>query len=109
MAGIPRRGDLARALVQDAVAATPGQYLAFTSAVSRWNVEAELPELDLPVLLVWGAKDRIMHPRIGNQYLKALPQAEMLVVPDAGHSPHLEHPNIFASVLEQFVASLQLI
>ncbi len=108
MAGIPRKGDLARALVQDAVAATPGQYLAFTSAVSRWNVESDLPALDLPVGLVWGAKDRIMPPRIGNQYLNTLPRAEMFLIPDAGHSPHLEQPNIFARVLEQFIASLRL-
>ncbi len=103
LAGIPRRGDLARTLVQDAIAASPGQYLAFTSAVSRWNVVADLPALDIPVLLVWGGKDRIMSPWIGHQYLDALSQAEMLIVPNAGHSPHLERPNAFASVLNQFV------
>jgi pimeloyl-ACP methyl ester carboxylesterase len=35
--------------------------------------------------------------------LQALPQAEMLVVPDAGHSPHLERPNAFAGALRQFI------
>ncbi len=104
LAGIPKRGDLARALVQDAVAASPGQYLTFTRAVSRWNVESELPALDLPILLVWGGKDRITPPRIGRQYLQAIPQAEMLIVPSAGHSPHLERPNAFASILNQFIA-----
>jgi len=103
LAGIPRRGDLARSLVLDALAASPGQYMAFTSAVSRWNVESDLPSLDVPTLIVWGSKDRIMPPRIGRLYLRSLPQAEMLIVPGAGHSPHLERPNFFAGALNQFI------
>lgn len=103
LAGIPRRGDLARDLVQDALAASPGQYIAFTGAVSRWNVESELPNLDLPVLLVWGGKDRIMPSRISQIYLSKLPEAKLVIVPDTGHSPHIERPNAFAGVLEQFV------
>jgi branched-chain amino acid transport system permease protein len=102
-AGLPRRGDLAKDLVQDAVTATPGQYLAFAQAVSNWDVELELSSLDIPLLLVWGGKDRIMSPAIANQYLRLLPQATLLMVPDAGHSPHLERPNAFAGALRQFV------
>jgi branched-chain amino acid transport system permease protein len=103
LAGIPRRGSFAKALVEDALAALPGQYLAFSRAVSRWNVEATLSTLAIPITLVWGRKDRIMPPSIGHQYLRRIPQAEMLLVPDAGHSPHLERPNAFASVVRQFV------
>ncbi len=102
-AGLPRRGRLARALVADAIAAQSGQYMNFAYAVSTWDVTAELPTVDIPVLLIWGGKDRIMPPRIGKQYLRLLPQAEMLIVPDAGHSPHLERPNAFAGALHQFI------
>lgn len=103
LAGIPRRGAFAKALVQDALAASPGIYLAFSRAVTRWNVEAELPSLKIPIILVWGRKDRIMPPSIGHRYLRLIPQCEMLLVPDAGHSPHLERPNAFASVVNLFV------
>jgi len=103
LAGIPRRGELVKALVQDALAATPGQYINFTSAVSRWNVEAKLPSIDIPVLLVWGGRDRIMSPKIGQNYVQQFPQAELVIVPDAGHSPHLERPNAFAGLLSQFI------
>lgn len=102
-AGIPRRGHLAKDLVQDALAASPGQYLAFAQAVSNWDVESELPSLDIPILFVWGGKDRIMSPGIAQQYLRLLPQAALLTIPDAGHSPHLERPNAFAGALKQFV------
>jgi pimeloyl-ACP methyl ester carboxylesterase len=103
LAGLPRRGALAKALIEDALSASPGQYLAFSKAVSRWNVESVLPSLDIPILLVWGGKDRIMPLKIGRQYLHILSQAEMLIVPDAGHSPHLERPNAFAGALHQFI------
>ncbi len=103
LAGIPRRGDLAKALVQDALAASPGQYINFTSAVSRWNVEMKLSKINIPVLLVWGGRDRIMSKKIGRQYLQHIPQAELVIVPDAGHSPHLERPNAFAILLREFI------
>lgn len=103
LAGIPRKGELAKALVEDALSATQGQYLAFSKAVSSWQVEHELSNIHIPVLLIWGGKDRIMPPTIGKQYLHLLNQAEMVIFPNCGHSPHLERPNAFSKVLIQFI------
>jgi len=32
-----------------------------------------------------------------------MPQAKLVLVPDSGHTPHLERPNVFAAVLNQFI------
>jgi branched-chain amino acid transport system permease protein len=102
-AGLPRRGSLSKALVEDALAAAPGQYRLFSKAVTHWNVETDLPNFKKPLLLIWGGRDRIMPVRIGQQYTHMMPQAKMVVIPDAGHSPHLERPDAFARVLKQFI------
>ena len=102
LVGIPRRGELSDALVEDALASS-GQYRAFTRAAGTWSVECALPGLNVPTLLIWGSKDRIMPSRIGQRYLRLLPDAEMVTIQGAGHSPHLEHPDEFAALLREFV------
>jgi pimeloyl-ACP methyl ester carboxylesterase len=102
-AGIPRRGDLARALVEDALGAVPGQYQAFSRAASRWRAAGSLSDLKLPTLLIWGRRDRIMPVIIGREYLRHLPDAEMVIIPGAGHSPHLERPKQFARALHAYL------
>jgi pimeloyl-ACP methyl ester carboxylesterase len=102
LAGLPKRGELSDALVEDALVSS-GQYRAFTRATGNWSVEASLPNLHVPTLLVWGSKDRTMPLRIGRRYLRLLPDAELVTIPGAGHSPHLERPDEFAALLRDFV------
>jgi branched-chain amino acid transport system permease protein len=105
-AGAPHRGRLAKELVDDALATDPDQYVAFSRAVADWNVEAQLPRLRVPSLLVWGKGDRLLPPRIGRRYLELLPQARLVTLPGAGHSPHVEQPDEFAAVLGDFLTRL---
>lgn len=106
MVGLSPRNPLSRALVDDALAAAHGQYQALTRAAGNWSVEASLPSLHVPTLLIWGKHDRIMPSRIGKRYLRLLPDAQMTVIPGAGHSPHLERPDEFAARLQDFIAQL---
>ena len=103
LAGIPRHGELAEDLVEDALATTPGQYRAFIAALARWDARTALPHLNIPTLLVWGEQDVIMPPRIGEGYARLMPDARLALIPDAGHSPHLEAPEKFSKLLQDFV------
>ena len=102
LVGLPRRGQLARDLVSDALSTDPNQYVAFSEALKGWNVEAALPSLRVPTLLIWGQNDQIMPGHIGKRYLDLLPRAQMVVIPGAGHSPQVEQPDEFAAVLQDF-------
>lgn len=58
----------------------------------------------LPVLLVWGAKDRIIpswHAVTGQQ---GFPGCRVELFAGAGHFPHLEQPERFAQLLAGFLA-----
>lgn len=69
---------------------------------SLWE---RLPELTLPTLLIVGELDG-KFSAIGRQMLVKLPDAQIIIINDAGHTPHLEQPGTFATVLESFLTSL---
>jgi 2-succinyl-6-hydroxy-2,4-cyclohexadiene-1-carboxylate synthase len=63
-----------------------------------------LAELTLPVLLIAGALDA-KFTTLARQMAAALPQAEVQIVPDAGHTVHLEQPAAFDALVTEFVGS----
>lgn len=63
---------------------------------------SRLPNVKVPVLVVWGAGDRIEDPEVGAAYADLIPHATLEVIPDAGHLPKIETP----SRLTELVGSL---
>lgn len=59
---------------------------------------------EVPVLIIWGARDRIIPAQHGEEAHHALPGSQLEVFEDAGHLPQLEHPDRFVAVLERFVS-----
>jgi pimeloyl-ACP methyl ester carboxylesterase len=64
-----------------------------------------LPAVDVPVLVVVGADDK---PFLGAaDYVTAKVQkAELVVIPDAGHSCNLDQPGLFNARVSEFLARL---
>ena len=60
---------------------------------------AGLRALRMPALVVWGLKDPYLPPRFGRAYAEALPGAELLELPDAGHWPWLDRPDVVERVV----------
>ena len=64
--------------------------------LKRW-----LHRIDIPTLLLWGERDRIVTPEYGEGFRAAIPGARMRVIPNAGHFPHWEQPEAFAEAVAQ--------
>ncbi len=65
-----------------------------------------LPELDMPVLLVAGELDD-KFAAVARRGARAVgPNAELVLIPGAGHACHLERPDAFCLVLADFLADL---
>jgi len=60
--------------------------------------------LEMPALVVWGARDPYIPARFGGEYAGALPHAELLELPDAGHYPWLEEPDVIDRLLDFLTA-----
>ncbi len=56
-----------------------------------------LRDVDTPTLLIWGTEDQIVPAICGEQYQRALPNAELELVESAGHLVEYEQPADIAS------------
>jgi pimeloyl-ACP methyl ester carboxylesterase len=65
-----------------------------------------LQRMNLPVLLMWGDRDRIFPPELARAALEELPQARLAIIPEASHMPQFDQPERFVLLLEQFVQKL---
>jgi len=63
-----------------------------------------LHRVKLPTLLVWGANDKFLPPAYASAWQKLIPAAQLVVIPDCGHLPHVEQPAAFAAALDTFLA-----
>jgi pimeloyl-ACP methyl ester carboxylesterase len=69
------------------------------SAVDRFYLAEEVP-----VLIVWGARDPIIPAGHGEEAHRALPGSRLEVFDGVGHLPQIEQPARFITVLEDFLA-----
>jgi pimeloyl-ACP methyl ester carboxylesterase len=58
-----------------------------------------LGDVQTPTLLVWGEHDRIVPVHCASQYERALPNARLEIVADAGHAVDMEQPEALASLI----------
>jgi pimeloyl-ACP methyl ester carboxylesterase len=61
---------------------------------------ARLGDLRIPTLVVWGMRDPYLPPRFGRAYADAIPGAELLELPDAGHWPMLDRPELVERIAD---------
>jgi pimeloyl-ACP methyl ester carboxylesterase len=59
---------------------------------------------DVPVLIIWGARDPIIPAHHGRDAHRAIPGSRLEILDDVGHLPQIEAPGRFVAVLEQFLA-----
>ena len=69
------------------------------------SLYAQLPSLHMPVLLIAGELDT-KFTMIAKRMAIELPQSQLHIVPAAGHTVHLEQPQLFTSLVRDFCLSL---
>src|SRR5205807_1431674 len=68
-------------------------------------VEARLPELRMPTLLVWGRHDHIFPASHAEAALKRLPNGRVEIFEESGHTPQMEEPERFNQLVLDFLSS----
>ena len=111
-ASLPRRFRLLQSALGAAVAVVPGRTLpagldrrtvgAVFRAGHSFDVSAELDRLTMPVLVLVGERDR-PNRRLSRDLAKRLPDAELQIVPGAGHVANLDAPDAFNEALREFL------
>jgi pimeloyl-ACP methyl ester carboxylesterase len=101
---------------REGAAASVIAYAERSSAPSEWfvaqidaalahNVADRLGSLRIPVLVVTGADDIMVPPRLGRALAALIPGGRFVEIPDGGHSVNLEQQRAFNDVVGKFLAA----
>ncbi|WP_322488650.1 alpha/beta fold hydrolase [Chloroflexus sp.] len=68
------------------------------------GLRARLHEIRVPTLLIWGAQDRVFSLNNAETARREIPGAQLVVIPQCGHFPHIEAVRPFRGLLSGFLA-----
>lgn len=88
----------------DAMAADvrPGSMSTALLVMAETDQRDLLPAIQVPTLLIWGELDARSPLSVAGQFKDAIPDAELIVIPGAGHVSNLEQPELFNDAVRQF-------
>lgn len=78
----------------------------FTIASRPTGLEKRLNEFTMPILVITGDDDRIVPTEQSIRLASELPDADLVVIPEAGHVPHEERPDKFIEAVQAFLSKL---
>jgi pimeloyl-ACP methyl ester carboxylesterase len=70
------------------------------------DLSPRLAAIRAPTLVVWGEDDALIPPSQGRRLAGAIPGARFVSIPGAGHAPMWERPDLFDSLLLDFLGAM---
>jgi pimeloyl-ACP methyl ester carboxylesterase len=80
--------------------------IAFTKSGGYNFLAEQIGDISCSTLVIWGEQDKILGPKDAPRFAATIPDCELVWVPECGHVPHLEKPQITAEVIATFVRQL---
>lgn len=68
------------------------------------DVRDNAATITLPALLIYGRDDEQTPPSYGELFNRAMPQAQLHIIPAAGHFVHLDQPQQTTALIQEFLA-----
>ncbi|AMC11759.1 alpha/beta hydrolase [Lutibacter profundi] len=82
--------------------------LAIAKSAIRHNMAKDLPNMNIPVCLIWGKNDSVTPPEVAKDFKKLLPDADLYWIDKCGHAPMMERPDEFNKILEGWLKERNL-
>ena len=79
----------------------PNEFL-YIGNLKDWNRIPDMPQLTMPVMIVTGTHDEI-GPACAIRMDNALPNSEVVVLPNSSHVPFFEEPDAYFAALKDFL------
>ena len=70
-------------------------YIKTIEASTLYDRSASLPDIAAPTLLIFGGADTLAVPAVGERMAAEIPDARLIVIPEAGHLVNIEFPEVF--------------
>jgi len=79
--------------------------VAIAKSAQRNNLANDLPNIQVPTLLVWGLNDTITPPLVGHEFNRLIPNSQLKFIDKCCHAPMMEHPERFNKLAEDFIVN----
>ena len=79
--------------------------IAFTKSGGYAGFGEKLSQIQQQTLILWGKQDRILGTADAEKFESAIANSQLIWIPDCGHVPHLEKPQITAQYILEFLAN----
>ena len=77
--------------------------LAIAKSAIRHNMAKDLPKMQTPTCLIWGANDPVTPPKVAEEFHQLLPDSNLFWIDKCGHAPMMEHPQEFNEILDKWL------
>ena len=67
------------------------------------RVDKEAALIKTAAIIIWGENDKVTRLPAANKLRRIIPHSTLRIIWGAGHSPHLEKPDLFVRVLEDYL------
>jgi 3-oxoadipate enol-lactonase len=78
-------------------------YMKTVEATTHYDRTADLPNIQVPTLLLYGADDTLTPPAIGERMQAEIPDAKLVIIERAGHLSNIEQPEAFNAAMLSFL------
>jgi 3-oxoadipate enol-lactonase len=86
------RPDLVGPIKALLLATPPEGYAATCEALAAMDLRDGLPRITASTLVIAGAEDQATPPELSEEIARGIPEAELVVIPDAAHIANVEQP-----------------
>lgn len=76
--------------------------ISFTKSGGYGSFGDRLSEIEQPTLILWGENDKILGTQAAYQFKASIPDSKLIWIPNCGHVPHLEQPQITADRIIEY-------
>lgn len=77
-------------------------------SAQRHNLSKDLPNINVPTLLIWGLNDTITPPVVAHEFHRLLPNSTLKFIDKCCHAPMMEHPALFNELVEDFLMKYRI-
>lgn len=80
--------------------------LTMAKSAIRHNMRKDIPNIKIPVCLIWGKQDAVTPPDVAEEFHQLLPNSELHFIDKCGHVPMMEQPQEFNTIAENFYSRI---
>jgi pimeloyl-ACP methyl ester carboxylesterase len=73
------------------------------TAMRQHDLRERITQVETPTLIIWGMEDNTVPLRDASIVAEEWPDADLRIIPNAGHWPHFETPHVTATYIKGFV------